>query len=473
MSDHIQRVAKVLNTEMEDDFTRKMSSPVGKAIGKSMSTSQKLGRGIRRNLSFHSVRRIGQTTFALEKAAFRWLRNRDQSIPHLLRDTMMELGCTYIKLGQLIASSPSLFPHEYVDAFQSCLDKTPPVPFKVIDKILKQELGKDYTALYQEIDPEPLATASIAQVHAATWHNGDKVVIKIQKPDVQQTLETDFQFMHISARLAEFLPQIPRSSLTDIVDEIRKGMLEECDFYKEARNIHSYENFLRDHNIHNVVVPKVYLAGTRKKILTMERFFGAPLSDLKKVRQYNKNPEQALIDALNTWFMSLTQCQIYHADLHAGNVMMLEDGRVGFIDFGIVGRISKPTWDALINLTIAIPAKDYLGIAKSLIGIGATNKTVNPVSFARDIENLVDRIKNPPDPARKTINSYTSEILPDQFMQEFTMQLSSIGKQHGIRFPREFTLLIKQFLYFDRYIRLLAPDLQIFDDERVILKDLE
>lgn len=467
MTDHVQRMEKILNKEMEDDFTRKMTSPVGKVIGKSVNTSQKLGRGISRNLSFNSIKRISKTSFVLEKAVFRWLRNRQQPIPILLRDTMQELGATYIKLGQLIASSPSLFPHEYVDAFQSFLDQVAPTPFKVIDKVLKQELGKDYRALFQDIDETPLASASIAQVHAATWSNGDKVVIKVQKPQVRETLETDFQFMFVMAKLAELFPHVAKGSLTDMVEEIRNGMLDECDFYKEARNIHSYENFLRDARITNVTVPKVYMSGTRKRVLTMQRFYGASLSDIESVRKYSANPEQCLIEALNTWFISLTQCQIYHADLHAGNVMILEDGRVGFIDFGIVGKISKPAWDALLNLTIAVPAKDYLGIAQSLIAIGATNKNVNAFSFARDIEQLIESLMADDDRQVSSTNNN-----PDQFIQNFTIQLSAISKQHGIRFPREFTLLIKQFLYFDRYIRLLAPDLHMFNDDRVLLGKL-
>lgn len=119
MTDQVNRMEKILNTEMEDDFTRKMTSPVGKAIGNTMTASQKLHKGVSRSLSLNGIKRITQTSFALEKAAFRWLRNRQQPMHLLLRDTMQDLGTTYIKLGQLIASSPSLFPHEYVDAFKA------------------------------------------------------------------------------------------------------------------------------------------------------------------------------------------------------------------------------------------------------------------------------------------------------------------------------------------------------------------
>ena len=245
-------------TTISDGITHPFGKSVGKTLADKLNSSKKVSRHLVRNLTLGSMVRMTQTTIAVEKALFRWARNRHQPLPILLRDTMQELGTTYIKLGQLIASSPSLFPHEYVEAFQSFLDQTKPVPFKVIEKTLKQELGNDYHRYFRHIDPEPLASASIAQVHAATWQNGDEVVIKVQKPGVEQTLEADFQFMMLGAKLVEMIaPNMPKGSLMDMLEEIRNGMLDECDFYKEARNIHAYENFLREAGITQVVVPKV------------------------------------------------------------------------------------------------------------------------------------------------------------------------------------------------------------------------
>src|SRR5690554_775241 len=150
------------------------------------------------------------------------------------------------------------------------------------------------------------------------------------------------------------------------------------------------------------------------------------------------------------------QCQIYHADLHAGNVMVLNDGRVGFIDFGIVGRISPPVWEGLLTLGSAIPEKNFLAVAKALTAMGATNKKVNIDLFALDMERLFNEVMESTDGT-------------DELLQLVTLQLAKIGRQHGVRFPREFTLLVKQFLYFDRYIQLFSPDISFFDDERMAL----
>lgn len=405
---------------------------------------------------YHAARRIGQTSMVLQKSGWRWLNNRDMPLPELARDTVEALGSTYIKLGQLIASSPSLFPHEYVQAFQSCLDQTPALPFSAIEKVLVGEFGPTLKRYFREIDPAPLASASIAQVHAARLFNGEDVVIKIQKPSVENILTTDFQFMQFSAMLLEKISKnIPQSSITDMVEEIRNGMLEECDFQREAENIATYRRFLDQNAITHVTVPNVFRAASTKRVLTMERFYGVPLSNIDEVRKRSANPESALIDALNTWFLSLTQCQIYHADLHAGNVMMLDDGRIGFIDFGIVGRISSGTWASLLSLIATVPTRDFDAIAKAMAGIGATNQQVDTAALSRDLQQLYNR--------------FEQDSGSDDFFNEVTLQVSTLGRRYGIRFPREFTLLLKQFLYFDRYIRLLSPGLDMFGDERLFL----
>lgn len=406
---------------------------------------------------YHAARRMGQTGLVLQKSGWRWLNNRDMPLPELARDTVEALGSTYIKLGQLIASSPSLFPHEYVEAFQSCLDQTSPLPFSEIEKVLVGEFGTSYSRYFRNIDPAPLASASIAQVHTATLFSGEEVVIKVQKPGVENILSTDFQFMQFSAMLLEKISKhIPESSITDMVAEIRNGMLEECDFHREAENIATYRKFLDANNITHVTVPKVYHSASSKRVLTMERFHGVSLSNTEEVRLRSNNSEQALIDALNTWFLSLTQCQIYHADLHAGNVMMLDDGRIGFIDFGIVGRISADTWASLLSLIATVPTRDFDAIAKALAGIGATNQTVNTAALSGDLQKLYAQ--------------FEQDTGNDDFFNEITMQVSALGRSHGIRFPREFTLLLKQFLYFDRYIRQLSPGMDIFNDERLFLQ---
>lgn len=417
--------------------------------------------------SLRSAKRIAQTSVAVNKLVLHWAMNRDTvqaDMPILLRDTMQGLGVTYIKLGQLVASSPTLFPQEYVDAFQSCLDQTQALPYSEIEPILEAHLGSKIKTHFSYIDKKPLACASIAQVHAAVLISGEKVVLKIQKPGVKELLETDFNFLHLSTQLIDLMnPKAWKSSIIDIVQEIRNGMLEECDFRQEAENIEEFRLFLQQANIEHVVVPKVYSALSTDKVLVMEQFFGVPLSDLEGVRRICGDPEFALVQALDTWFLSLRQCQHYHADLHAGNVLVLEDGRIGFIDFGIVGRLSNSTWEGLTSLAVCIPNEDFSALALALSKIGATKERIDLNLFAQDLERFWQQMMSDNAPSGSD---------PDAFIRNITMTFSTISARHGIRFPREFTLLIKQFLYFDRYIRILAPDVNMFDMERMDMMDL-
>lgn len=410
--------------------------------------------------------RIGQTAKVLTSTGVAtglgMLRGDRPPTPRLMRETFEKLGSTYIKLGQFVASSPSLFPDEYVREFQGCLDQVEALPFKYIQKTVERELGKPLAEVYEFVDEKPLASASIAQVHAARLLTGEDVVIKVQKPNVQTILLTDFNFLYVSAKLFEFfVPAVKRASLSAIVEEIQTTMLEECDFLKEANNIEEFRKFLSETHNTDATAPEVYHQQTTSKVLTMQRFYGVPLTDLESIRQYSNNPEMTLVAALNTWFSSLMQCQFFHADLHAGNLMVLTDGRIGFIDFGIVGRIKKGTWEALVAFMEAQMTQDYRTMALSMSEIGVCEKDVDTNVLANDLRHLIE-----------TANKIDPDVLMDPFSSEndvndLMMSMISIGKTHGIRFPREFALLLKQFLYFDRYMQALAPDMTLFDDERI------
>ncbi len=415
----------------------------------------------------NAARRIGQTVRILGNAATRWALGDRPPTPRLLRKTFEELGATYIKLGQFIASSPTFFPKEYIEEFQLCLDKTRPIPFSVIDRILREELGRNYLGEhFASVEENPLASASIAQVHAARLVSGEDVVIKVQKPGVRNTLLTDLNFLYVAAKVLETLaPKLSWTSLSGIIEEIQRTMVEECDFYKEASNLREFQRFLDDTENDRVVVPKVYDQASTLRVLTMERFYGVPLTDLETIRKYCADPENTLVTAMNTWFASLTKCNFFHADVHAGNLMVLQDGRVGFIDFGIVGRINKGTWEGVSDFITAIMMGNFHGMADALSRIGITKSEVNVDEFAEDIRKLYSRM-DIMEPDSSVIYSMKSN---EDDINSILMEIVRIGEQHGLHFPREFALLLKQFLYFDRYVHILAPELDMFMDDRLAM----
>ncbi|TGK05448.1 AarF/ABC1/UbiB kinase family protein [Leptospira langatensis] len=390
-----------------------------------------------------------------------------ENIPVRLREAFEELGATYIKLGQFIASAPSLFPQEIVTEMQKCLDSVRPLPFSEIQKTLKKELGRDYMSLFQSIDPVPMASASIAQVHSAVTKDGLDVVIKVQRPDIESALGADLNLLYLASKLFEiFVPGLNRSGLSEMVGMFQSSILEEIDFEKEAANIEEFETYLLGSGETRARVPKVYKDLSTRKILTMERFYGAPITDEISLRKYTSDPSKTLSDALEIWFSTLSKSGFFHADVHAGNLMILRDGSVGFIDFGIVGRISSKVWDGLMIFLEGLALNRTDRIASGLVRMDGTAQGVDEKKLAADLEKVFGQMSK----MVLDIQMGELEAFDEQKMNAILFEFRDISNRNGLKIPKEFGLLIKQILYFDRYIKSFAPELDLIRDREKFIR---
>jgi aarF domain-containing kinase len=223
--------------------------------------------------------------------------------------------------------------------------------------------------------------------------------------------------------------------------------------------------------------PYVYERYSGKRVMTMEFLDGVALTDLDAIKGVSSDPELTLVNALNVWFGSVLACESFHADVHAGNLLVLRDtGKIGFIDFGIVGRVSPSTWNAMQTFLQSTVSREYDRMALALVTMGAADDDVDVEKFARDLKRVYDAIDavEPSVVVSEDLDTgaqRASVAVDQQEIATLVTELIVVGEENGVKFPREFGLLLKQVLYFDRYVQLLAPDLQVVDDDRLEFMD--
>jgi predicted unusual protein kinase regulating ubiquinone biosynthesis (AarF/ABC1/UbiB family) len=385
---------------------------------------------------------------------------RPSERPARLRHAFEELGPTYLKLAQLVASSSGLFPEEYCREFSKTLDAVKPFSFAEAERILVEELKGPWSRHFESIDPKPLASASIAQVHAARLSDGTEVVVKIQRPHIERRILADMRILRIGAGLMTFVPRMELANPVAIVDDFARTLGEELDFQREAANMDEFNALMRELGHSDVRAPRVHHALTTRRVITMERFYGVRVDDVAQVRARTSDTEGRLVHGLHAWFQCMILHGFFHGDVHAGNLMLLdaqegESPALGFLDFGIIGRFDERTRHLITDYIVAFAQGQYRDLAQTLLSMDAVAYGVDLDQLARDLERAYS-------PMLKLSfgDIKYGEVLPG---------ILRVSVKHNMRLPREFVLVTKQMLYFDRYAKLLAPSLNIFSDPRLVL----
>jgi predicted unusual protein kinase regulating ubiquinone biosynthesis (AarF/ABC1/UbiB family) len=382
---------------------------------------------------------------------------RAQVAAEELREAFAELGPTYVKLAQLIASSPGLFPAVLADEFRSLLDMVPPIPYDQVSAVITSDLGAPPESVFARFDSEPLASASIAQVHTAQLLDGEEVVVKVQRPGIRERLEGDLRILMRIARILERTSAKGRmANPIAVVEDFAATLSDELNFVTEARSMETFERNLRAFGGNDQVrAPSVRWAFTTPRVLTMERINGYKIDDLAQLGETGWDLAGALRKGVRAWMEAALEHGFFHGDVHAGNLMLDSDGRIVFLDFGIMGSLDKQTKEIIRHgLPALLVDGDFKEVAKAIYEMGAVLNPQDLEESAKDIAEIVEPILGKP----------LSEISYGQIL----VDIVRIGTRYEVRLPRELVLVAKQMLYFERYAKLMAPDWNILNDPELI-----
>jgi len=309
-----------------------------------------------------------------------------ESIPSRLRKSMEELGGAYVKLGQLLSLRPDLVPQEYCDEFSKLLDKMPAFSYEKAKKLIEEETGRPLTAIFKQFDKKPIGSASIAQVHKAVLKNGQKVVVKIQRPEVKQQFESDIEIMYYLAHKVDKYFRRTTVSPVEIVREFESYTKDELNFLIEADNIKAFYELFK--NTNKVEVPKIHTQYTTSKLLIMDYVHGTKLAEIKDKLSLKIRREliQVIADAM---FRQVLDKGIFHADLHPGNILILPGRKIAMLDFGIIGRLDKQLKDYTIDMLVALVNRDSKEVTRLLLKIGMPTDQTNIEAFELDVDDII------------------------------------------------------------------------------------
>ncbi|MBI2712258.1 MAG: AarF/ABC1/UbiB kinase family protein [Bdellovibrio sp.] len=368
-----------------------------------------------------------------------------------------ELGPTFVKLGQLLSTRSDLLPEEYIEEFIKLQDNVLPLPFEVVKATVEKELGRKLESSYSYFDPTPLASASIGQVHEARLLTGEKVVVKVQRPEIEKVIETDVSLLAFLANLLEkYVPETRIIGPRTIVDEFFRTLSFELDFVVEANNMTKIaENMIE---IPDIVIPKVFRNLSTHQILTLEKFEGIRVNDIKALDASGVNRKKVVELGARAFFKSIMIDGLFHGDLHGGNLFILPGDRLGIIDFGIVGRLSEKSRDQLATMVMSLLTEDYENLCYEYAELGASSASIDFDGFQREVRNA--------------LSPYMGLSLSELNVGKVLIEATQIAAKFNIKVPGDWMIVFKAILTIEGMGRSLDPEFDLLSTGQELVKDL-
>jgi ubiquinone biosynthesis protein len=364
-----------------------------------------------------------------------------------LREMLIALGPTFVKLGQLLSTRPDLLPAEYIVELSKLQDTVPPFPEELAVATVETELGKPLDALFLHFERQPFAAASLGQVHAAVLNTGEQVVVKVQRPDIAQRVQNDLAIVAELAELAQERLAIGKQyDLVELAAEFSATLRSELDYRNEAHNADRFRhNFTGSSIVH---IPTVYWEYTSARVLTTERIFGLKINDIAGMETQGIDRKRLARHSMQLILEEIFTFGFFHGDPHPGNFFALPGEVIGAVDFGQVGSLDPATTRGLVFLLTALSNRNSAGMVRALEQLGALSRLQNTPALRRDIYRFTERFVDRP--------------LADLSARETIEALIALLQRHQISLPGPLATLLKSLVMMEGVGMQLDPDLDVF-----------
>jgi ubiquinone biosynthesis protein len=378
--------------------------------------------------------------------------------PRRVRLALEELGPSFVKLGQLMSTRADIFPPEYIEEFKKLQDQVPPAPFVDIKAVVERELKRPLTRIFFAFDAEPVAAASVGQVHVATLFSGEKVAVKIIRPGIDKKIRDDIRLMYFLAHRIEKTFEVGRIlGVVNLVEEFERVIFRELDMLIEAGSIEKFAfNFKNDDEIY---VPSVYWDYTTKSVLVMEHIEGIKMDQVEAMGPLGIDPKEIALIGLRSFSRQLMKFGFFHADPHPANTIVMIDGRVSLVDFGITGYLDDEMMRQIANLFLGYAEHDYDMVMDALVDAGLVNdETIDLKAFRADLKDMSE--------------SFYGRSLQNISVKDVYDQLMQLVLKYHIRLPRNLLLLLKTFIQTEALGKILGSDASLLEVAKPYAKEL-
>ena len=375
-----------------------------------------------------------------------------------VRMVLEELGPTFIKMGQILSTRPDLLPVEFIQELPKLQDEVPPFPFSDVSSTIQEEFQKPLDQIFSDFDKQPLAAASIGQVHKARIHDGKEVVVKIQRPGIQRIVEVDLEIMmHLAGLMERHLEGWDIQRPTKIVEEFASTLEKELDYTLEAAYM---ERFARQfENEPTVYVPQVYREATTSRILTMEFISGVKASDIERLEKEGLDRNKIAEQGFNLIMKQIFVHGFFHADPHPGNIFVLPDNVICYIDFGMMGRLNLETRERFADLIMSIVHRDERKAVDALLRLTLSEEEPDYHALERDVAEFMDQ--------------HCYRPLKEVKLGTLLHQLLETSTKHRLSIPPDLFLMIKALSTVEGLGRTLDPDFDVIEQASPFIKRIQ